>query len=60
VSPNAIVLQLYSAWSCGQEPDWLTTTMSRLADVGVGGDKIDTLTFDAQGQVTEVRLSRGC
>ncbi len=60
VAADVTVVQLNTAWSCGQDPDWLDVPMSQVANNGVGGDTIDTLTFGPDGQVTAIRLSRGC
>jgi hypothetical protein len=59
--PTATVLRLSESWSCAQPlPVWDHLTVEELARTGVGADTRDALTFDADGQVTQIRLTRGC
>jgi hypothetical protein len=61
VLPDAVVLRLSPTWSCAQPmPVWDHLDIAQLAQVGSGADTRGALTFDADGQVTQVRLSRGC
>jgi len=61
VSTDADVLRLGPFWACGDgSPTWTAATVAELAAWGVGRDRQDALTFDNVGQVTRIRLSRGC
>lgn len=61
VDPNAEVLLLSPKWSCANDqPSWELITVEQLASApsALGGQ--DALTFDSSGQVTRIRLARGC
>lgn len=61
VRDDAEVLRLDQAWTCAAGvPNWSHLTVPELAVAGTGQDTQDSLTFDAQGQVIRIRLSRGC
>ena len=64
VAPDATIKRLSPEWSCGPEgpaaPTWDEITLPDFIAAGVGDDTQDSLTFDARGQVVQVRLSRGC
>jgi hypothetical protein len=64
VAPDVVVKRLDEAWSCGPDgppaPTWDEGTLDQLVADGVGDDVQDSLTFDAAGQVVQIRLSRGC
>jgi hypothetical protein len=61
VLPNAEVMRLSPTWSCAQPmPVWDHLDLAQLAQTGAGNDIRGALTFDDEGQVSRIRLSRGC
>ena len=61
VVPDAAVLRLSADWTCARPmPVWDQVDLPQLSQVGSGNDTRGALTFDADGQVTQIRLSRGC
>jgi hypothetical protein len=61
VADGATVLRLSSTWTCAQPmPVWDHLSILDLARTGPGDDVRAALSFDADGQVTQIRLSRGC
>lgn len=61
VSPNVEILRLAPSWNCTTDlPSWVRINLDQLAaSPSTGGDQ-DALTFDTNGQVTRIRLARGC
>ena len=61
VLPDVTILRLSGSWTCQQPmPMWDHLDAAQLAQVGAGADTRAALTFDADGQVSQIRLSRGC
>jgi hypothetical protein len=64
IADDATIKRLSPDWNCGPDgpaaPTWDEITFADLVAAGVGADTQDSLTFDSQGQVVQVRLSRGC
>jgi hypothetical protein len=59
--PTATVLRLSASWTCAQPmPVWDHLDVEQLERAGTGADTRAALTFDADGQVTQIRLTRGC
>jgi hypothetical protein len=61
VAPDATILRLSATWTCAQPmPVWDHLTIHDLAIAGPGDDARAALSFDADGQISQIRLSRGC
>jgi hypothetical protein len=61
VAPGVTILRLSATWTCAQPmPIWDHLSVIDLARTGPGDDVRAALSFDADGQVTQIRLSRGC
>lgn len=65
VADDATVIVLDPEWSCddrspGDLPEWVPLSFDQLMAFGGGAGRQDALTFDAEGRVSQIRLSRGC
>jgi hypothetical protein len=60
VAPDAAIQEAEPVCASGDAPAGLADQVSDLSTYGVGTDQLDSLTFDASGQVVSILLTHPC